>query len=259
MGSSPVSSSSSTPTSSTSLEELNQLTGNANNLTNFTTTPTARDLPLISLIFHNKRRSHRRLAIGLTVLTLDCSPRRHWTWNVYLLINLFKFSLSAFLSMEPLSTGVTSWSLPCSTLRSSPFRSAVAFRILGDTASTPTILDHFPTFPYSFLASATTTLDPQWNSTLLAFAFSRQHPPAPTVPVLSFTVVDLTAIIRDFGEAKYDAAASSQSTSTPQLRDHPLPLPFYLPFSPSEFRISLAFLNNARSSFQQRLYCPLSC
>ena len=57
-------------------------------------------------IIHNKRRSHRRLAIGLTVLTLDCSPRRHWTWNVYLLINLFKFSLSAFLSMEPLSTGV---------------------------------------------------------------------------------------------------------------------------------------------------------
>lgn len=34
-------------------------------------------------IIHNKRRSHRRLAIGLTVLTLDCSPRRHWTWNVY--------------------------------------------------------------------------------------------------------------------------------------------------------------------------------
>ena len=126
-----------------------------------TTTPTARDLQLISLISHNKRRSHRRLAIGLTVLTLDCSPRRHWTWNVYLLINLFKFSLSAFLSMEPLSTGVTSWSLPCSTLRSSPFRSAVAFRFLGDTASTPTILDHFPTFPYSFLATATTALDPQ--------------------------------------------------------------------------------------------------
>ena len=97
------------------------------------------------------------------------------------------------------------------------------------------------------------------NITLLAFAFCRQHTPAPTVPVLSFTVVDLTAIIRDFGEAKYDAAASSQSTSTPQLRDHPLPLPFYLPFSPSEFRISLAFLNNARSGFQQRLYCPMSC
>ena len=78
-----------------------------------------------------------------------------------LLINLFKFSLSAFLSMEPLSTGVTSWSLSCSTLRSSPFRSAVAFRFLGDTASTPTILDYFPTFPYSFLASATSALDPQ--------------------------------------------------------------------------------------------------
>ena len=95
------------------------------------------------------------------------------------------------------------------------------------------------------------------NITLLAFAFCRQHTPAPTVPVLSFTVVDLTAIIRDFGEAKYDAAASSQSTSTPLLRDHPLTLPFYLLLSPSEFRISLAFLNNARSGFQQRLYCPL--